>query len=127
MICIGIRPALNQPNLLALRPTLSNLFAMHSRAAIVGANLSTSNLPGGQMRCDVSWIEGRPRERADAIGRLAGEVGLRFPHRRLVQIGAEDGPRGRKQLGREWRLAPAHHLRVEPSGLPRLGTAGAFA
>ena len=53
--------------------------------------------------------------------------GVNVPDRGIVEIGTKDRLCGRKQFGRQRRLPPAHHLRVEPRGLQRFGPAGTLA
>ena len=69
----------------------------------------------------VVGVERRPGESADAVGRLAG------PARRLGAERIRRRDRGgnrlgvASELGRQRRLSPAHHLRIEPGRLHRIG------
>ena len=47
--------------------------------------------------------------------------------RRVVEIGAEHRLRGGQHLARQRRLTPAHHLRIEPGRLDRIGPRCAVA
>ncbi len=69
---------------------------------------------------------GRRRRRSRRPVRPAGR-GFDRAEDGVVEIGPEDRLRRRQQLGRQRRLAPAHHLRVEPRGLHRVGARGACA
>ena len=56
----------------------------------------------------------------------AGSVAA-SPQRGVVEVGPEHRHRGLERLGAERRLAPAHHLRIEPGGLHRIWPRCPFA
>ena len=64
-----------------------------------------------------------PMPSAGSPARCAGSPG----ERRVIEVGPEHRLRRRQQFGRQRRLPPAHHLRIEPGGLHRIGPAGALA
>src|SRR3954468_10409974 len=86
-----------------------------------------SDLPRRQMRLDIVGIERRSRKGPDAIGRRAPQGRIGRIECRVVEVRPATRLGGFEHLGREWRLAPAHHLRIKPRRLRRIGPRGTVA